>query len=133
MRKGFLWSLVAAFLAVPLAASLSFASWFSHNSTSKTASIDIANPTRVGKYTLQAGTYKIQFPTNTQSPKVKFMRDGKVVASVPARVSSQSSKNEYTSVEVNTQGKTSVINKIEPEGLNESLVFTQNAAWRKSS
>jgi hypothetical protein len=117
----FVLSLAAALL---LAASLSFAgSWFGKSST-KSYSVALDNAATLTNGTqLPAGNYTVKIPDNTQSPEVEFFSAGKLVAKAQAKVVTQPQRNEYTALEVNTQGNTNVITGVDPGGLSERVVF----------
>ncbi len=111
--------------AMVVAASVGFArSWFGGSST-KSYSVTLDNAAKLRNGTeLQAGNYTVKVAENTQTPEVEFYSGGKLVAKEQAKVQSQSVKNGYTALELNTSGNTSVITAVEPGGLSEKLVFS---------
>jgi hypothetical protein len=119
-------SAMAAVLAVPLAASLSFGlSWFSHNSSTKSTKIDLVSPARVGAHNeLKAGNYRVKYPLRTQQPEVKFYRHGNLVAVAPAHVKHLMAKNQNTEVYLNKLKQGQIVTQIRPDGTREALVFT---------
>ncbi len=111
--------------ALVVAASVGFArSWFGKSSTrSYSVTLDSAAKLRNGTE-LQAGNYTVKFPENTQTPEVEFYSGGKLVAKEEAKVQSQSVKNGYTAIELNTRGNASVITAVDLGGMSEKLVFS---------
>ena len=110
--------------AMMVAASVGFArSWFGKSSTrSYSVALDSAARLRNGTE-LQAGNYTMKVPEHTQTPDVEFYSGGKLVAKEQAKVQPQSEKNEYTALEVNTEGNASVITGVDLKGMSEKLVF----------
>ncbi len=111
--------------AMVVAASVGFArSWFGKSSTkSYSVALDSAAKLRNGTE-LQAGNYTVKVPENTQTPEVEFYSGGRLVAKEQATVQSQSVKNDYTALELNTKGNTSVITAVDLGGMSEKLVFS---------
>jgi hypothetical protein len=126
VRNKMLNSAVAALVAVPLAASLSFgSSWFSHNSSTKSMSINLIYTAQVGsKNHLKAGQYRVEFPLRAQRPQVKFYQDGNLVATATARVKHIMAKNQQTEVYFNKTNHRQVVTEIRPAGTKEALLFT---------
>jgi len=112
-----------------MAASVSFArSWFGKSSTkSYTVTLDSAAKLKNGAE-LQAGNYTLKVAENTQTPEVEFYAGGKLVAKEDAKVQSQSQKNPYTALELNTSGNTNVITAVDIGGMSEKLVFSSSNA-----
>lgn len=128
MRNKLFSSALAAALAIPLAASLSYASWFSHNSSTKSTHIDLVSAAQVGAHNqLKPGNYRVEFPLRTQQPEVKFYRHGNLVAVAPARVKHLMAKNQNTEVYVNKGKWGRTVTQIRPNGTREALVFTSMA------
>ena len=73
--------------------------------------------------TLSAGTYRMEVPENSQTPKVQFFQNGKIVASAEATVVSEQKKNPSTEIDTVTQGNTQAVTAIRPEGWQEELKF----------
>ena len=126
VRNRIVSSAVAALLAVPLAASLSFGfSWFSHNSSTKSVNISVVYNAKLGPKThLKAGQYRVEFPLNSQRPQVKFYQNGNLVASTTAQVKRETSANSQTEVYFNDRNHSQVITEIRPAGMSETLLFT---------
>ena len=55
--------------------------------------------------TLPAGTYRMEVPENSQTPAVTFLQDGKVMATVKAKVVTEQKKNEDTEVDSVARGE----------------------------
>jgi len=117
----FVLSLATALL---MAASVSFAhSWFGKSSTkSYSVTLDTAAKLRNGTE-LQPGNYTVKVAENSQTPEVEFYSGGKLVAKEHAKVQTESEKNPYTALELNTQGNSSVIVGVDPGGTSEKLLF----------
>ncbi len=75
MRRTFTISLVLLFLVL---STLAFAE--------KKTTITISDPVRVANTTLKAGDYQVVWNENQPNTTVTFKRDGKVVATAPAKV-----------------------------------------------
>lgn len=73
--------------------------------------------------TLPAGTYRMEVAENSQTPAVTFTQDGKVVATVDAKVVTEQKKNESTEIDSVTQNDVKVLTAIRPGGWDEELVF----------
>ena len=115
--------------ALVMAASVSFArSWFGKSSTkSYSVALDTAAKLNNGAE-LQAGNYTLKVSENTQTPEVEFYSGGKLVAKEQAKVQSESQKNPYTALELNTGENTSVITAVDLGGMSEKLVFSNSNA-----
>jgi len=73
--------------------------------------------------TLPAGTYRMEVPENPTTPAVAFVQDGKVVATVEAKVVTEQKKNNATEVDSVTQGDAQVVRAIRPGGWTEEIDF----------
>lgn len=126
MRKRMIISTVAAFVAVPVFASMTLAfSWFSHSSSIKSTDVNIVYSSRLANgQTLKAGKYKLEIPLKTKTPELKFYQHGKLVASVPAQVKKEHRKNQTTEVDYNNQGNVQYMTEIRPDGLRKAYVIT---------
>ena len=115
--------------AMVVAASVGFAhSWFGKSSTkSYSVTLDSAAKLKNGSE-LQAGNYTLKVAENTQTPEVEFYFGGKLIAKEQAKVQTQSEKNPYTALELNTQGNKNVITAVDPGGMMEKLVFSSSNA-----
>jgi hypothetical protein len=135
VRNRFLFSTLLAAIAVPLFTGLTFGlSWFSHNSSTKSTQVDIVYNSKLANgMTLQPGSYKLEIPLNTQTPVLKFYQDGKLVASVPAKVKPKSEKAPSTEVDYRDQGGSHIITSVEPGGLSESLVISRTNTMKSGS
>lgn len=135
MRRGLVSSFVLATAAVPLFAALTFGlSWFSHNSSVKSTSVDnIYNAKLANGKTLPEGNYRLEFPLNTKTPQLKFFQNGKLVATANARVKSKMYKNSDTEVQYNHKGSAQYITEVQPEGMKESLILTKSNKMKSGS
>jgi hypothetical protein len=117
-RKSFV-GLVVAILATTC---LGFAG--SHKSSERATTVDFASTTKVSDaVTLPAGTYRMEVPENSQTPAVTFSQDGKVMATIEAKVVPEQKKNGQTEIDSVTQGNAQVLTAIRPGGWDEELVF----------
>ena len=62
-------------------------------------------------------------PENSPTPAVTFAQDGKVVATINAKVVNEQKKNDSTEVDSVTQGDTQVVRSIRPGGWTEKIDF----------
>ncbi len=133
MRNSVVLSIGRAMAAVALTAGLAFgASWFSHNSSVKSTNVDIVYNTTLPKgVVLQSGSYRMEIPLNTQTPDVKFFQNGKLVATVPAKVKPEGQKSSATEIDYDKRGSAHFMTRAQIQGLNEALVFS-NAGRMKS-
>jgi hypothetical protein len=65
----------------------------------------------------------MKVPENSQTPDVKFYKDGKIVATVKAKVVPEQKKNAETEVDSVTEGNAQEVTAIRPSGWEEKLVF----------
>jgi len=113
--------LVAALLATTC---LGYASWGFHKSSERGTDVTFAYATRFKNGdTLPAGTYQMEVPKNSQTPDVTFYRDGKVMATVKAKVVAEQKKNGGTEVDSVTRGNAQEVTAIRPGGWEEELIF----------
>ncbi len=135
MRNRFLFSTLLAALAVPLLTGLTFGlSLFSHNSNVKSTQVDIVYKSKLTNgVSLQPGQYKLEIPLNTKTPILKFYQDGKLVASVPAKVKLESEKAPATEVEYKDQGGSHYVTSVQPVGLTEELVISRTNSMKSGS
>lgn len=120
VRKSFA-GLVAAILAT---ACLGFAAGRSHKSSDRGTDVTFANAMKFKSGdTLPAGTYRMEVPENSPTPKVSFTQNGEVKATVEAKVVTQQKKNEGTEVDSVTEGNVQEVTAIRPIGWEEELVF----------
>jgi len=120
-------SIVAAFLAVPLASSLAFAGIFgSHKGDNeKSVNLTLSSASKIPNGPkLAPGSYRVMVPENAPKPEVVFYRDGKEVARAQAELVAESQKNPATEVYSNTRGNRQVITEIRPAGWSQRLVFS---------
>jgi hypothetical protein len=119
--------LLAAFL-VPL--GLGYAhSWGLHKSSSsdRITTVTLADNMKLQDgTTLPAGTYQMQVPDGSPSPRVEFLKDGKAVASADAKLVNESKKNAYTEVDSVNKNGSQFITTIRPGGWHEVLRFSQS-------
>jgi len=120
---------VSLAMAMFAATGVGFArSWFGKSST-KAYAVTLDSAAKLTNGTeLQAGNYTVKVPENTQTPEVEFYAGGKLIAKEQANVQTQSEKNPYTALELNTQGNTPVITEVDLGGMTEKLVFSGSNA-----
>ena len=117
--------LVAAFL-IPLGVGFAY-SWGFHKSSDRTTNVTLAENMKLQDgTTLPAGTYRMEVPDGSQTPKVEFLKDGKVIASANAKVENETSKNAYTEVDSVQKNGSEFISTIRPGGWHEALRFNQS-------
>ena len=117
--------LVAAFL-IPLGVGFAH-SWGFHKSSDRTTNVTIAENMQLQDGTmLAAGTYQMEVPDGSQTPKVEFLKDGKVIASASAKVENETAKNAYTEVDSVKKNGSEFISTIRPGGWHEILRFNQS-------
>jgi hypothetical protein len=108
-------------------ACLGFGSWGFHKSNDRAVDITLLNTTKFHNgESLPAGTYRMEVPENSATPKVTFFKDGKAMATVDAKVVNEEQKNQNTEVNAVTQGDQQVVTSIEPGGWHEKLQFDSN-------
>jgi hypothetical protein len=131
VRNKLFLSLVAAAVLMPLCAVTSNASWFSHNSSVKSTQVNILQNTKLanGK-TLEAGNYRIDIPLNSKSPELKFYRDGKLMASVPAIVKQETRRPSETEVDFSRKGGAEYLTEVRPRGLTQGYVISSSSAMK---
>jgi hypothetical protein len=114
--------------AILATACLGFGSWGFHKSSDRGANVTFASMAKFNDGdVLPAGTYRMQVPDNSQTPKVEFYKNGKLMASANAKVISETKKNDHTEVDSVTRGNAQLVKSILPHGWNEKLVFSSNA------
>lgn len=119
-RKSF-----AGFVAAILATTcLGFAAGGSQKLRERATEVTFSSRTKLNSGdTLPAGTYRMEVPENSQTPAVTFSQDGKVMATIEAKVVNQQKKNEATEVDSVSQGDAQVLTAIRPAGWDEELTF----------
>jgi len=118
-RKSFA-GMVAAILAT---ACVGFASW-GHKSSVHGTDVTFVNTMKFQNGdTLAAGTYRMEVPDNSKTPAVTFSQDGKVMATVKAKVVPEQEKNGDTEVDSVTEGSAQEVTAIRPSGWEEELLF----------
>ena len=110
--------------ALVMMTCLGFGSWGFHKSSDHAATVTFVNTAKFkGGDMLPAGTYRMEVPENSQTPKVTFSKDGKVMATEAAKVVSEQKKNNDTEVDSVTAGNAQLVKTIRPAGWTEALVF----------
>jgi hypothetical protein len=113
--------LVAAILATTC---VGFASWGHHKSSERGTDVTFANTVKFSDgNTLPAGTYRMEVPDNSQTPKVTFSQNGTVKVTEAAKVVPQQTKNSDTEIDSVTQGNAQAVTAIHPAGWEEKLIF----------
>jgi len=119
--RSVLMGLAAAMLAT---AGLGFGSWGFHKSSERATDVTFLNKAKFDNgNTLPAGTYQMEVPENSPTPEVTFKKDGKVMATVRAKVVTQPKKNAYTEIDAAASGDAQLVTAIRPAGWDESLIF----------
>ena len=79
------------------------------------------------------GSYRLEIPLNTKTPNLKFFQNGKLVATAPARVKSETHKADSTEIHYRHEGKTQYITEVVPGGMKEALVLTKSGNMKSGS
>jgi len=119
-RKTFA-GLVAAVLAT---VGCGFAAGHSHRTSERSTDVTFASTAKFKNGdTLPAGTYYMKVAENSPTPEVAFYKDGKVMATVKAKVTTEQTKNADTEINSFTQGDAQEVTSIRPGGWREELIF----------
>lgn len=89
-------------------------------------SVDIGDTVRVGNTQLTPGSYKIEWQGAGPTVRVRFLKDGKTVATAPATL--QTNDKQVTHDDVVVEGasaKTKALEEIDFSHQKEALVFAQ--------
>jgi len=118
---------VGTLATILVTACFGFAAGGSHKSQERKTDVTFSTTTKFNNgTTLPAGTYRMEVPDNSPTPAVTFAQDGKVVATVEAKVVTEQKKNDATEVDSINQGDTQVVRAIRPGGWTEELVFASD-------
>lgn len=86
--------------------------------------IAIADQVQLGGKTLAPGRYQLEWRDNGPTTNVKFIKNGRMVVTAPARVAQLQQKAPYDAVVENTQKNgTKTVNEIEWNNQREALRF----------
>jgi hypothetical protein len=95
-----------------------------HKSSDRTASVTFATTVKLGNgVTLPAGTYRMEVQENAQSPTVTFSHDSQVVATAPAKIETEASKNPTTEIDLTQDAGSQDLTAIRPGGWKVALHF----------
>jgi hypothetical protein len=127
-------SVLGLVIALALTTSLSFGySFWSHKSNVKSTRISLGSTMKLANGTiLRPGSYRMEVPENTKSPRVVFYQNGKVVAKSKVKLVSEATKNPDTEIDSVKSGKYQLVTKIHPAGWQEVLVFSNRHASSKT-
>jgi hypothetical protein len=115
---------VGTLATILVTACFGFAAGGSHKSQERKVDVTFSTTTKFNNGTsLPAGTYQMEVPENSPTPAVTFAQDGKVVATVEAKVVSEPKKNDNTEVDTVNQGDAHVVRAIRPGGWTEEIDF----------
>ena len=115
---------VGTFATILVTACFGFAAGGSHKSQERKAEVTFGTITKFNNgTTLPAGTYQMGVPENSPTPAVTFAQDGKVVATIEAKVVNEQKKNDVTEVDSVSQGDAQVVRAIRPGGWTEEIDF----------
>lgn len=117
--------LFAGFVVAILATTcLGFAAGGSHKSSERGTDVTFSSKTKFNSGdTLPAGTYRMEVPESSQTPAVTFSQNGKVMATIEAKVVNEQKKNGGTEIDSTTEGDAQVLTAIRPAGWDEELIF----------
>jgi hypothetical protein len=87
-------------------------------------SVDIPSAVQVGGTQLRPGNYKVKWEGTGPDVQVTFLRDGKVVATVPATV--KTNDGQVTQDQIVTDSTNNTLNEIDFRRDKEALVFQQS-------
>jgi hypothetical protein len=90
---------------------------------SDSQSVSIASPVKIGSTQLAAGTYKVSWTGAGSNVQVTLVKNGKTVATVPAKMVSE--RNQYSGVSTQTQGGAQVLQAIQLNTV--TLVLSETA------
>jgi hypothetical protein len=115
---------VGSLATILVAACFGFAAGGSHKSQERKVEVTFSTMTKFNNgTTLPAGTYRMEIPENSQTPAVTFSQNGKVVATVEAKVVTEQRKNDATEVDTVSQGDAQLVRSIRPGGWTEEIDF----------
>jgi len=89
-------------------------------------SVNIGDTVRVGSTQLKAGSYKIEWEGIGPTVQVRFLRDGKTLATAPATLQTNAKQVTQNDVVVDrTSANTNALKEIDFSHQKEALVFAQ--------
>ena len=89
-------------------------------------SVDISDSVKVGAMQLQPGTYKVEWQETGSSVHVKFLHEGKTVATVPATLKMNDAQVAQDDVVIQNLTNQKVLEEIDFGHQKEALVFGQH-------
>jgi len=115
---------VGTLATILVAACFGFAAGGSHKSQGRKADVTFSSIIKFNNgTTLPAGTYRMEVSENSPTPAVTFAQDGKVVATIEAKVVSEQKKNDVTEIDTVNQGDVQLVKSIRPGGWTEEIDF----------
>jgi hypothetical protein len=96
---------------------------------SDSQSVTIAAPVKVGATQLPAGTYKVTYTGAGSDVLVTLSKNGKAVASSPAKVVAE--RNQYSGVSTQTVGGVQILQEIQLSAVD--LILADNATVASTS
>jgi len=89
-------------------------------------SVNIPGTVRVGRTQLKAGSYKIKWEETGPTIQVRFLKDGKTLATAPATLQTNDKQVTQNDVVVDkTSANTNALKEIDLSHQKEALVFAQ--------
>jgi hypothetical protein len=88
-------------------------------------SVDISDLVNVGAVQLRPGTYKLEWQEAGPSVHVKFLQEGKTVATVPATLKTNDAQVTQDDVVIQTLANQKLLKEIDFGHQKEALVFGQ--------
>jgi hypothetical protein len=130
MRVRVLKSILTTMAVVAFTGSMAFAGFPGLHHSQKSASVDIADVTRIpGGPTLQPGTYRVTLLNPSSAPEVGFYQAGKLVGQAPVKLVDQGKKISQTEVLTTTgSNHTNVLTEMDLSGWTHKLVFEKSNA-----
>jgi len=91
-------------------------------------SVDLSDPVKIGATQLRPGSYKVEWQEAGPSVQVKFLQEGKTVATVPATLKMNDAQVTQDDVVIQTIADQKVLKEIDFGHQKEALVFGQQAS-----
>lgn len=124
-------SVFAGVLALALSAPFASAKLFNFShSDHKSATVDFLYAAKLGNGPeIQPGNYKMTLMDDSNTPKVGFYQNGKLVAETSAKLVSEPEKSQQTEIFYNHQGKKDeTVTQVQISGWTQKLVFSNSNA-----
>jgi hypothetical protein len=126
-------SILTTIAVVSVTGGLAFAGFPGHHHSEKSASVDIADVTKIpGGPTLQPGTYRVTLLNPSSAPEIGFYQGGKLVGQAPVKLVDQGKKISQTEVLTNAEpNHTNVLTEMDLSGWTQKLMFPVKVTWAR--